>query len=162
MKPVGSLPTHTPTNTHFISAAGVLNPAVYFHLVSGLEKNTQTHTSVALIHLTDFKIPSATSKNPHPSYTPAHQPARPGAMPRCWVEQHTGERQTVCSGCLRHSSSSIVTLFHSSHIIIPAAVPSQHSNTDFPENKHIHTSVHISLLVTAKIRKLMFNFQQKL
>lgn len=54
------------------------------------------------------------------------------------VEQPTGERQTVCSGCLQHSSSSIVTLLHSSHIIIPAAVTLQHSHTQSSENKHTH------------------------
>ncbi len=70
MKPVHSLPTHTPT--HITSAAGVLNAAVYFSLVSGLDWKTHRHISVALIHLTDFKIPSATSKNPHRSYTHTH------------------------------------------------------------------------------------------
>lgn len=111
----------------------ITNAKIQFGFRFGLKS---TQTPVIWIHLSDFKGPSATFKNPRPSETHKNAHTDPGAVARRWVEQLTGERQTVCSGCLRHSSSSIVTLLHSSHVIISAAVTAQHS----PENKHTQSA----------------------
>lgn len=65
--------TYARQQTHIIFCCWCVKNLRFFSVWSQvwMKKHTDTHTSVASIHLTDFKKPSATSKNQN---TPAHPP----------------------------------------------------------------------------------------